>query len=80
MTDHTRAPEAHHQRQSSAKSTHVESTGARRHESSSAATFLLTNEKGDEQSVSMCDGGSTMFFQRKVELQVPTAGGMSSEQ
>ena len=42
--------------------------------------FLLTNEEGDEVSVSICDGGGTMTFQSKVELPEPTARGMSPEQ
>ena len=41
---------------------------------------LPTNEEGDEESVSMCDGGGTMIFQRKVELPEPIARGMSQEQ
>ena len=38
-------------------------------------SFLPTNEEGDEESVSMYDGG-TMIFQRKVELPEPIARGM----
>ena len=41
---------------------------------------LPTNEEGDEESVSMYDGGGTMIFQRKAELPEPIARGMSSEQ
>ena len=41
---------------------------------------LPTNEEGDEESVSMYDGGGTMIFQRKVELPEPIARAMSPEQ
>ena len=41
---------------------------------------LPTSEEGDRESVSMCDGGGTIFFQRKVELAEPIATGMSPEQ
>ena len=41
---------------------------------------LPTNEEGNEESVSMCDGGGTMVFQRKVELPDPIVRGMSPEQ
>ena len=40
---------------------------------------LQTNEEGNEESVSMCDGGGTMVFQRKVEPPDPIARGMSPE-
>ena len=41
---------------------------------------LPTNEEGNEESLSMCDGGGTVFFQRKVELPDPIVRGMSPEQ
>ena len=43
-------------------------------------SFLLTIEEGDGESVSMCDGGDSMIFQRKMEPREPIARGISSEQ
>ena len=40
----------------------MESTGARRREGAAPQSFLPTNEEGDDESVSMCDGGGTMIF------------------
>ena len=57
---------------------HVQSTGAWKEQN--RKRFLPTNEKGDEDSVSMCDHGGTRIFQRKVELPEPIARGMSPEQ
>ena len=37
--------------------------------------FLPTNEEGDEESMSRCDGGGTMIFRKKVELLEPIASG-----
>ena len=59
---------------------HMESAGARRHGKSSIASSLSTNVEGNEASVSMCDRGGTMIFQRKVELPKPISRGMSPEQ
>ena len=42
--------------------------------------YLPTNGDGDEESVSMYDGGGTMVFKRKMELPEPIARGMLSEQ
>ena len=63
---------------------HVElTTGARRCGRSSAATFLLTlakvDEKDDEKSTSVCDGGGSMVLQVKAEIPKPIAGDMSPE-
>ena len=41
--------------------------------------FLPTNEEGDDESMSRCDGGGTMVFQKKVELLEPIPRGMSLE-
>ena len=41
---------------------------------------LPTNEEGDEEIVSMCNGGGMMIFQTKVELSEPIARSMSPEQ
>ena len=41
---------------------------------------LMTNEEGDEESMSMCDGGGAVICQRKVELPKPMARGMPPEQ
>ena len=49
-------------------------------EGAAPQSSLPTNEEGDEESVSMCDGGGAMIFQRKVELPEPIAKGMSPEQ
>ena len=43
---------------------HVEPAGARRRGRRSTQSSLPTNEEGNEESVSMCNGGGTMFFQR----------------
>ena len=43
-------------------------------------SFLATNEEGDEENVSMCDGGGTMIFWKKVELPESIARYMSPEQ
>ena len=59
---------------------HVESIGERRRERAAPNSFLLTNKEGDEESVSMCDGGVTMIFQMKVGLPEPIARGMPPEQ
>ena len=45
-----------------------------------AQSSLPTNEEGDEDSVSMCDGGGTMTFKRKVELLKPISTAMSPTQ
>ena len=43
-------------------------------------SFLSTNVRSDEGRMSMCDGGGTMKFQRKVKLPESIAKGMSPEQ
>ena len=43
-------------------------------------TIEEVDEKGDEKSVSMCDGGGAMILQRKVEIPEPIARDMSPEQ
>ena len=45
-------------------------------EGAAPQSSLPTNEEGDEKSMSMCDGGGTMIFQRKVELSEPIARSM----
>ena len=49
-------------------------------EGAAPQSSLPTNEEGNEESVSMCDGGGTMIFRRKAELPEPIARGMSPEQ
>ena len=49
-------------------------------EGAAPQSSLPTNEEGDEESLSMCDGGGTMIFQRKMELRESIARGMSPEQ
>ena len=49
-------------------------------EGAAPQSYLPTNEKGDEEGMSMCDGGGTMIFERKVGLPKPIARGMSPEQ
>ena len=60
--------------------TQVEPAGARRRGRRSTAKFSADEEEGNEESVSMYDGGGTMFFQRKVELPDPIVRGMPPEQ
>ena len=53
-------------------------------EGAAPQSSLPTNEEGDKESVSMCDGGGTMIFERKVELPEPikryVTGAVSQQQ
>ena len=49
-------------------------------EGAAPQSYLPTNDEGDEESVSMSDGGDTMILQRKVELPEPLAAGMPPDQ
>ena len=55
---------------------HVESAGARRRGRSCTAKFSTDERARRRESMSMCDGGGTMIFQRKVELSEPIARSM----
>ena len=49
-------------------------------EGAAPQSSLPTNEEGNKSSVSMCDRGGTMIFQRKAELPEPMSRGMSPGQ
>ena len=48
-------------------------------EGAAPQSSLPTNEKGDEESTSVCDGGGPMALQVKVDIQQSIAGDMSPE-
>ena len=77
--------EAHHQRQSSAKDVIAHEESADAHKCGRGSVLKLSaddqevGEKGDEVSMLVCDGGGSMTWQVKVDMQEPITGDISPE-